>query len=61
MSSSVPEMEDIHAIGGHLFWGDVSLVEFMYSVLTRMPGGVTVGDSFLCCSVPCLLSAVNSL
>ena len=28
------------------------------SQVTRMPGGVTVGDSGLCCYVPCLLSAV---
>ena len=26
-----------------------------------MPGGVTVGVSGLCCCVPCLLSAINSL
>ena len=39
----------------------VPLVEFMYRVFTRMPGGVTVGDSGLCCCVPCLLSAINSL
>ena len=53
-------------------WGDichwelpvlnnVPFVEFMYLVFTRMPGGVTVGDSGLCCCVPCLLSAMNSL
>ena len=32
---------------------DVPLVEFMYPVFTRMPGGITVGDSGLFC-VPCL-------
>ena len=30
-------------------------------ILTRMPGGVTEGDSGLCCCVPCLSSAVISL
>ena len=34
---------------GSSFFEDVSLVEFMYLALTRMPGGVTVGDSGLCC------------
>ena len=38
--------------------GDVPLVELMYLVFTRMPG---VGDSGLCCCVPCLLSASISL
>ena len=33
----------------------------MYLVLTRMPGGVTVGDSGLCCCVPCPLNAITSL
>ena len=36
-------------------------MEFIYLVFTRMPGGVTVGDSGLCCCVPCLLNAMNSL
>ena len=36
-------------------------VELIYLVFTRTPGGVTVGDSGLCCCVPCLLSAINSL
>ena len=40
---------------------DVRLVECMYLVLTRMPGGVTVGDSGLCYCVPCPSSAFNSL
>ena len=31
---------------------DVSLVEFMYPVFNRMPGGVIVGNSGLCCCVP---------
>ena len=33
----------------------------MYLVLTRMPGGVTVGDSGLHFCAPCLLSALNFL
>ena len=37
------------------------LVEFMYLVLTRLPGGVTVGDSGLRCCVPFLSSATISL
>ena len=40
---------------------DAPLVEFMYLVLTRTPGGVTEGDSGLCCRVPCLSSAIISL
>ena len=40
---------------------EVPLVEFMYPVFTRMPGGVTAGDSGLCCCVPCLLRAVLDL
>ena len=40
---------------------NVPLVDFMYLVLTPLPGGVTVGDWGLSCCVPCLLSAVNSL
>ena len=40
---------------------DVPLVEFIYVVSTRMPVGVTVGDSGLCCCVPCLSSAIISL
>ena len=40
---------------------DISLVESMHPVFACMPGGGTVGDSALCCCVPCLLSAVNSL
>ena len=42
---------------GASFLEDVLLVEFAYFVLTRMPGGVTVSDSGLCC-VPCLSSAI---
>ena len=34
------------------------LVEFIYLVFTRTPGGVTVGDSGLCCCVPCLSSSI---
>ena len=40
------------------FLEDVPLVEFIYFVFTRTPGGVTVGDSGLCCCVPCLSSAI---
>ena len=47
--------------GGDPFFENVPLVEFMHNVFTRMPGGVSVGDSGLCCCVPCLLSAVTSL
>ena len=36
-------------------------MEFIYLVFTRMPGGVTVCDSGLCCCVPCLSSAIKSL
>ena len=46
--------------GGHSFSSeDVAMMELMYLVFTRMPGGVTVGDSGLCC-VPRLSSAVIS-
>ena len=31
----------------------------MYTVFTGMPDGVTVGDSGLCCCVPCLLSLLK--
>ena len=53
--------------GGYIcIWGaslfeDVRLVEFMYLIFARMPVGVTVGDSGLCCCVPCLSSAFISL
>ena len=40
---------------------DVPLVEFIYLVFTRTPGGVTIGDSGVCCCVPCLSSAIISL
>ena len=46
---------------GASFFEDVSLVEYIYLVLTHMPGGVTVGDSGLCCRVHCLSSAIISL
>ena len=46
---------------GHLFIENVSLVEFIYVVSTRTPGGVTVGDSGLCCCVLCLSNAIISL
>ena len=46
---------------GASFFEDVPLVEFIYLVFTRKPGGVTVGDSGLCCCIPCLSSAIISL
>ena len=36
-------------------------MEFIYLVFARTPGGVAVGDSGLCCCVPCLSSAIISL
>ena len=39
----------------------VPSVELMHPVFTGVPGGVTVGDSGLCCCVPCLSSAIVSL
>ena len=39
----------------------VLLVWFMYRVFTCTPGGVTVGDSSLCCCACCMLSVVNFL
>ena len=45
----------------HVPFGDVPLVEFMHLVFTRMPGGVTVGDSGHYCCVPCLSNAIISL
>ena len=46
---------------GTSFFEDYLLVEFMCFVFTQTPGGVTVGDSGLCCCVPCLSSAIISL
>ena len=43
------------------FFENVPLVEFIYLVFTRTPGGVIVGDSGLCSCVPCLSSAIISL
>ena len=43
------------------FFKDAPLVEFMYLVFTRTPGGDTVGNSGLCCCVPCLSSTIFSL
>ena len=40
---------------------DVPLVEFIYLVFTRTPGGVTIGNAGLCCCVPCLLSTIISV
>ena len=57
---SVPEMEGICHWGAS-FFEDVPLVELIYLVFTRTPGGVTVGDSGLCCRVPCLSSTITSL
>lgn len=37
------------------------LVEFMYPVLTCMPGRGTIGDSGLCYCVPCQFSTLTSL
>ena len=34
----------------------LSLVELMFTVFTRVPGGVTVGNSGVCCCVNWLLS-----
>ena len=47
--------------GEHIVFENVFLVELLYLVFTRMPGGVTVGDSGLCCCVPCLSSSIISL
>ena len=70
MSPGVPEVEGVYASRGvymrcichwgHPFFEDVPKVGFMYLVFTRMPGRVTVGESGLCCCVPCLMSAVSS-
>ena len=57
---SVPEVEDVRRWGSS-FFKDVPWDEFMYPVLTCMSGGVTMGDSGLCCCVPCVLSANSSL
>ena len=46
---------------GASFFENVPLVEFLYFVFTRTPGGVTGGDSGLCSCVPCLSSAIISL
>ena len=40
------------------FFEDAPLVDFMYLVFTHMPDGITVGDSDLCCCVPCLLNTI---
>ena len=57
---SVNEMEGVYATGAS-FFEDLPLVEFMYLVFTLMPGGFTVGDSGLCCRVPCLSNGFISL
>ena len=61
VSPRVSEMEGLYMLLGASFFEDVPLVGFIYLVFTRTPGGVTVGDSGLCCCVPCLLSAIISL
>ena len=45
----------------HSFFEDAPLMECIYLVLTRMLGGITVGDSGLCCYVPCPSSGIISL
>ena len=57
----MPEVEGMYmyAIRGILS-EDVPSVEFTYHVFTCTPGGVTVGDSGLCCCVPCLSSVMVS-
>ena len=45
--------------GSHFSLEDAHLLEFTYPVFTRVPSGVTVGDSGFCCCVPCVLSVVN--
>ena len=61
MLPSVLEMEGIYATGGILYSEYIPLMEFIYLVFTRVPGGVTVGDSGLCCCFPYLSSAIISL
>ena len=56
----------LQLVAGPLHWGhplseDVPLEEFLHRVLTRMPRGVTEGDSGLCRCLPCLSSAIISL
>ena len=46
---------------GASIFEDVPLMEFIDHVCTRTPGGVTVGDSDLCCCVPCLSGVIISL
>ena len=58
-------MEGIYATGCILFFvvvigggEDLPLVEFMFLVFTRMPGGVTVGNSGLCRCVSCVFDGM---
>ena len=44
-----------------IFCEDVPLVEFIYVDLLACQMKVTVSESDICCCVPCLSSAINSL
>ena len=47
--------------GGYIWhWGHPFLRTHPWWSLYALPGGVTVGDSGLCCCVPCLSSAIIS-
>ena len=61
MSPSVPEMEGVYMPLGASFFKDVPLVEVLYLVFTRISVEFTVGDSGLCCCVPCLSSSIIPL
>ena len=52
VSPSMPEVDGIYASGGILSWR-CTFDGVIYTVFTRTPVGVTVGDSSLCCCVPC--------
>ena len=63
VSPSMPKMEGIYIymlLGASSFEA-VPLLEFVYLVFTRTPGGVTVGDSGVSCRVLCPSSAIISL
>ena len=61
VSPSVLGTEDVYAPGGVLLWWCTFAGVYIPCVYTRMPGGVTVCGSGLCCCVPCLSSAIISL